>query len=275
MVMIKKKLKLFLKSILGPRLNAKDLTGALNEVGIKGSRHVLMHSALSKCGYFVGGQRVLVHTIREHLGGDSTLVLPSHSWKQVSNGLRTFDQKNTPSCVGAVSEWFRSQPDTRRSLHPTHSLAAIGPDVDALLAGHENAETPCGRFSPYHRLLELDVSILLLGAPLESNTSYHCCEGLMELPYLLRPEKIEFRFLPISGEPFSKALAIHQPRIPRNLQLMNQELSELGILKSCKLGSGWIHRIQGKPFMEYLCDRLKKDNEFLLADKSSGSESTR
>jgi hypothetical protein len=28
MVMIKKKLKLFLKSILGPRLNAKDLTGA-------------------------------------------------------------------------------------------------------------------------------------------------------------------------------------------------------------------------------------------------------
>jgi|SanBayMetagenome_1026888.scaffolds.fasta_scaffold00231_11 aminoglycoside 3-N-acetyltransferase len=275
MATIKKKLKIFLKACWGPRIGPKAIAVALKGVGLEKSGHVIMHSALSKCGYLVGGGEALVKTVREYTGPDSTLVLPAHSGKLVSNGLRTFDQRHTPSRVGAVAEWFRNQPLVKRSLHPTHSVAALGPDVDSLLSGHENAQTPCGRNSPYHRLLELDASILLLGAPLESNTSYHCCEGLMELPYLLRPEKIEFRFLPISGEPFSKALAIHQPRIPRNLQLMNQELSELGILKSCKLGSGWIHRIQGKPFMEYLCDRLKKDNEFLLADKSSGSESTR
>lgn len=275
MGMIKKKLKLFIKACWGPRIGPEAIALALKGVGLENSRHVLMHSALSKCGYLVGGGETLVKTVREFTGPDSTLVLPSHSWKLVSNGLRTFDQRHTPCCVGAVSEWFRNQPLVQRSLHPTHSVAALGPDVDSLLSGHESAQTPCGRYSPYHRLLELDASILFMGAPLESNTSYHCCEGLMELPYLLRPENIEFRFLPITGEPFSKALAIHQSRIPRNLQLMNQELSELGILKSCRLGSGWIHRIQGKPFMEYLCDRLKKDNRFLLADKSSGRESTR
>jgi len=55
MATIKKKLKIFLKACWGPRIGPKAIAVALKGVGLEKSGHVIMHSALSKCGYLVGG----------------------------------------------------------------------------------------------------------------------------------------------------------------------------------------------------------------------------
>src|SRR6266571_3397586 len=49
---------------------------------------------------------------------------------------------------------FRRGPEVVRSLHPTHSVAVSGNKADAIVAGHHAAETPCGRPTPYGKLLE-------------------------------------------------------------------------------------------------------------------------
>jgi aminoglycoside 3-N-acetyltransferase len=37
-----------------------------------------------------------------------------------------FDVRNTPSGMGRIAEFIRKHSDARRSLHPTHSVSAIG-----------------------------------------------------------------------------------------------------------------------------------------------------
>jgi aminoglycoside 3-N-acetyltransferase len=78
-----------------------------------------------------------------------------------------------------------------RSLHPTHPVAAWGRDAKAVVEGHELATTPCGKPSPYFRLLERDGKILLLGTDISSLTFFHTLEEMLE------PE------LPV--QPFTKA----------------------------------------------------------------------
>ena len=45
-----------------------------------------------------------------------------------------YDARLTPSRNGAVTEALRLRPDARRSVHPTHPYAAIGPHADYLIA---------------------------------------------------------------------------------------------------------------------------------------------
>ena len=81
--------------------------------------------------------------------------------------------------MGLITEVFRRSPEVVRSIHPTHSVAVWGNRTDAIIAGHEHAETPCGRHTPYGRLLEYDGKILLAGVP--ANTMTFCYFVLEEL----------------------------------------------------------------------------------------------
>ena len=89
------------------------------------------------------------------------------------------DLRRTPSRMGLVSEIFRRSPDVVRSVHPTHPVAAWGERAKLLVAGHSEAGTPCGAGSPYHRLLEFDGRIVMLGADVTSLTFFHTAEALL------------------------------------------------------------------------------------------------
>ena len=93
---------------------------------------------------------------------------------------RMFDPRTTPSQVGLLSEVFRRSPGVVRSIHPTHSVAAWGSDTDWWLRDHHLAETPCGRGTPFHRLLERNGKIALAGTGIPSMTFFHCAEELLE-----------------------------------------------------------------------------------------------
>ncbi|MEM7655745.1 MAG: AAC(3) family N-acetyltransferase, partial [Bacteroidota bacterium] len=115
------------------------------------------------------------------------LLFPSLSYQQVHRQQPRFHWRDTPSNVGALPEWFRQQPESIRSIHPTHSVSGQGPDIAALLGGHEQDDTPCGPNSPFHRLRSWGGQILMLGCGLGPNTSMHAIEELVEPPYLFDP----------------------------------------------------------------------------------------
>jgi aminoglycoside 3-N-acetyltransferase len=101
-------------------------------------------------------------------------------------GNPVFDVKRTPSRMGLITEVFRRTPGVVRSIHPTHSVAAWGQHAREIIAGHERSMTPCGRATPYGRLLQHSGKILFLGVSAGTMTfSYFVAEELE--PRLSRP----------------------------------------------------------------------------------------
>ena len=87
------------------------------------------------------------------IGPKGTLVFPTFSIdKTMENTLNNkkyiFNPNTTPSTVGKITEVFRTLPDVKRSLHPTHSVAALGPLAEELTNTHLDDGTNFGRSSP-------------------------------------------------------------------------------------------------------------------------------
>lgn len=145
---------------------------------------VMVHASLRALGQVSGGAETVIQGLLSALGADGTLLMPALSYEHVNRENPRFDVKNTPSNVGIIPETFRQRAGTKRSIHPTHSVCALGPLSAALLDPHIEDETPCGSHSPFHTLPTYNGQILMLGCGLEPNTSMHAIEELVAPPYL-------------------------------------------------------------------------------------------
>lgn len=242
------------------------LVSDLQQLGIHRGQILLVHASLSAIGYVPGGPRSVIGSLCDVVGLHGTLVMPTHSWDQVSAGLRTFDARYTESCVGAVAEHFRRMPGVVRSLHPTHSVAALGPLAPMLVKGHERCEAPCGEGSPYAKILERDGKLLFLGVGLERNTCFHTVEALAAVPYLLRRQPDEFTIVDASGKTKNASIVRHQARIPRRFTEMEQFLYECEALHRGRVGCARSLLVAGCKMRDTLVTRLRQEPDFLLSD---------
>lgn len=88
-----------------------------------------------------------------------------------------YDPEETPCTTGIIPETFRKRPGVIRSLHPVHSIAAIG------LKAQEITSAGDGRsLSGWKVLLELDGYVLLIGVGLEVCTAMHLAESMVKFP---------------------------------------------------------------------------------------------
>lgn len=177
-----------------------SLRADLHRLGVVPGMTIMVHSSLSRLGYVAGGAQAVVHALLDALGPDGTLVMPTHSaalsdpadwqnppipetwWSEVRATMPAFDPALTPTrAMGAIVECFRHLPGVRRSLHPTVSAAAVGPDAEHLTATH-TLEYGLGEGSPQARLCERGGHILLLGVTHANNTSLHLAEYRTSAP---------------------------------------------------------------------------------------------
>ncbi len=160
------------------------LTRDLLDLGVRPGGVLLVHSSLRALGPLEGGAEAVLRGLLAALGPRGTLLLPALSYASVGPRQPLFDQLGTPSCIGALPEYFRRRAGTLRSVHPTHSVCALGPLAAELLSGHELDSTPVGPHSPFARLPQVAGQILFLGCGMRPNTSMHGVEELAEPPYL-------------------------------------------------------------------------------------------
>lgn len=69
-----------------------------------------------------------------------------------------------------------------RSLHPTHSVAALGRDAIEFTGDDHRFDTPCARGSSWGKLLDRKATILLIGVDLKRNTFIHGVEEWVDIP---------------------------------------------------------------------------------------------
>lgn len=165
----------------------------LEELGLLPGDTVLVHASFSSLKSDGISPQEILEWFLAYLGEEGTLCMPALSYKYVNKQNPCFDQRLTGSCVGILPETFRLMPGVRRSLHPTHSVCAVGKHTTALLEKHHLDQTPCGKHSPFSLLPELGGKILMLGCGLNTNTSMHAIEEQVEPPYVF-------------GEPFMNKL---------------------------------------------------------------------
>ncbi len=169
----------------------EKMAADLISLGIKSDDVILMHSSLSSLGHIDGGAESVIDTLLSVLT-NGTLLLPALSYSYVTDENPNFSLKDTPSCVGAINEYFRTRPGVLRSMHPTHSVCGIGRQAAQILSKHIETNTPVGAVSPFALLPEFNGKILMLGCGLRPNTSMHGVEELSKPPYLLKPDMVEY-----------------------------------------------------------------------------------
>ena len=175
-------------------LTAASFAEQLNRCGLRAGHTVLVHLAMSRLGWVIGGAEAVLGGLLAALGPTGTLMMPTHTtnntdpsewqhppipqawWQLVRDHTPAYNPATTPtSQMGAVPELLRTWPGALRSSHPVTSFAAIGPNAEFLIADHVLAEDTGDR-SPVGRLYELDGLVLLLGVTHWNNTSLHLAE---------------------------------------------------------------------------------------------------
>jgi aminoglycoside 3-N-acetyltransferase len=185
---------------------ARKIASGIRELGVLLEDTILVHSSFKSLGYIPGGIETVIQGFLEAIGPEGTLLLPGLSLGL--NPSEIFDVRSTPSNVGAIPEYFRTREGTSRSLHPSHSVCAIGKRTNELLDDHGLDNTPCGRHSPFRKLAETNGKIVMLGCGLKPNTTMHALEEYVEPPYLYGPARI-YTIRNHQGNTFQKEYRTH------------------------------------------------------------------
>jgi len=242
-----------------------DLKRALLELGVRPGDALMVHSAFDRFLGFRGGPVEVVRALQEIVGPGGTLMMPTIPFRgtavEYALGDPVFDVRQTVSMMGLITEVFRRSPGVVRSIHPTHSVAAWGDKADALIAGHELADTPCGRLTPYGRLLDYDGKILLMGvSPSTMTFCYFVAEELEpRLPVLvLTLDKYSLRWKAEDGTVRVSSVRLFAPGLDHDLSPLVAEL---------KRRAQWRQRRVGRLRLALLRARDVYDAAAALADK--------
>lgn len=159
----------------------QDLLNELRNLDIDPTGTLLVHASLKSMGDIDGGADTVLDALSEHMN-DGLLVLPTHSWENINADNPMFYVEDTPVCIGILPELFRKREGVVRSLHPTHSVGALGKDKEEFIKGNELFDTPCARNSPWGKLLDRQSTIMLIGVDLRRNTFIHGVEEWVDIP---------------------------------------------------------------------------------------------
>ena len=191
----------------------QDLLSHLGAMGIDPSGTLLVHSSMKAIGEVEGGADTVLDALCEYMQ-NGLLVLPTHTWRQMNETYTVFDSRTEPSCVGLLTNLFMKREGVIRSLHPTHSVAAIGKDAADYTAGEELTRTPCPRNGCWGKLYDRKAQILFLGCSLKSNTYLHGVEEWVDTPNRLKATAQDFTVIDRDGVSYTVPQYRHHTEDP-------------------------------------------------------------
>ncbi|MGA2892831.1 MAG: AAC(3) family N-acetyltransferase [Xanthobacteraceae bacterium] len=152
---------------------------------------LVVHSAIATLSRQGFRAEAMIEVLLDYMR-HGTVAMPTMTWRTVTPEQPTWDELNTPSHTGVLTEVFRTRYADARSIHPTHSVAAYGPQARRLVARHHLDDTPVSANSPYGLMRETPAYVLFLGVGLESCTAIHFPEEAVAPDVYVRPpEQVE------------------------------------------------------------------------------------
>ena len=248
-----------------PSVAKTDIALGLRQLGLNEGDGLLVHSSLSSLGYVHGGADTVIDALLEVVGKTGTVLVPTLTGTEHDGPEQPpiFDVRHSPCWTGRIPSTFLQRQEARRSLHPTHSIAGIGPMTAALTEGHEDCITPCGPDSPYYRLAELGGYVLLIGIGQDSNTTVHTCEELAEVPYHLQSQPTDAVIIDYEGRRHIRRLTLHDWGTPRQFVRIDDELLRRGLMRVARVGNANLRLIRSMVMIEWLVGVLREEPRYL------------
>ncbi|MBZ0296201.1 MAG: AAC(3) family N-acetyltransferase [Anaerolineae bacterium] len=239
----------------------------LHDLGLHTGCRVLAHSSLSSFGHVEGGADMVIDALLDVVGHSGTILVPTLTGSEALSASNPplFDPENTPCWTGRIPETFRQRPDAIRSLHPTHSVAAIGADARRLTSMHQDSITPCDALSPYGLLATMpDSYILLLGVGHNSNTTFHHVEEIVGVDYHMQPGLVRAE-IHTGDETLIRHIMLHAYGTPRNFGVMEAVYTERDIQYMTKIGEATVRLVVAQAMVEVTTQCLQADHRILCA----------
>jgi aminoglycoside 3-N-acetyltransferase len=243
---------------------------ALRQLGVERGSCMLFHASfapLSRRGLLP--ERVLEAFVGYLDGG--TLLAPTLSWREVSPDRPVFDEQATCSNVGILSEVFRTGFAERRSLHPTHSVAGLGPLIGRLLSDHSRDARPCSPQSPWGRLAETNTTVLMINVDMDACTLVHSLEETFDPGRYLRDEVEWYRCVDRSGSSLDVPVRRHR-KLHRNFWKFREALQRRNQCRFTELLGSRIFAFKAADLVQVGSDMFEQDRGASLAGDGEPSK---
>lgn len=248
----------------------ESLLANLRAAGIAPGDSLLVHSSYKSIGPVAGGGPAVLAALKAAVGPmgepQGLLLLPTHTWREVPGKTTVFDVRTTPSCVGYLTELFRSDPTVVRTLHPTHSLGVWGAGAMAYAAGEEDQCTPCGPRSAYGRLFDRNAWIMLVGTDFSTNTIVHCIEEIARVPGRLSPQPMKMTIIDHDGRPLKRLFHTHHGADSDLYVKLQPVLARHGLLRQVPLGDATCYLMRARALLDATMALLGQDMDILGND---------
>jgi aminoglycoside 3-N-acetyltransferase len=158
----------------------------LQGFGVPSDGVLVVHSAiatLSRHGFRAEG---IIEALIDYMR-DGNLFMPTMTWRTVTVENPSWNEIETCSHTGVLTEIFRTRYASARSIHPTHSVAGLGPAARILTSRHHIDSTPVSGNSPYGLMRDYETYVLMVGVGLEACTAIHLPEETINVDLYVRP----------------------------------------------------------------------------------------
>lgn len=188
-------------------ITKETLKQDIKNMNLQSSDAIMIHSSMKSIGQVDGGAEAVIDAFMEYFR-DGMVMMPTHTWAQMSTEYNIFDPENEPACVGILPNLFMKRQGVVRSLHPTHSMAVYGKDADKYIENEENCTTPCTPGGCWDRLRDINTKILLIGVNHIKNTYIHSVEEVYNVPERLTEKPVDFKIKMPDGD--LKDVSVHR-----------------------------------------------------------------
>jgi aminoglycoside 3-N-acetyltransferase len=237
-------------------LDTDSITIGLKELGVVSGDKILVHSSMAAIGDVDGGADTVIDALINAVGPDGMIVVPTFAC------VAPYDRRTSKTPLGAVSDRLWRRPGAVRSLHPTHSVAAIGKGAEELVKDHEKAPTAYAEGTPYYKLTQMGGKILLLGVDQDRNTTMHAVESIAHSPYLkdIQGTYIDDELQQITI-PIADMAGPHRDFIGLDRLFRDRNIMRIG-----RIGGAVCRLIEAGPMLQVSLEAFQKDPAAVLCE---------
>lgn len=246
--------------------NKSTLIKDIETAGIRKNGTLLIHSSMKAIGEVDGGAETVLDAFSEYMS-DGLLIFPTHSWDEGHLKNDFYDYKTEPSCVGILTNLFMKRQGAMRSLHPTHSVTAMGKRAREYIGRDNNVTTPCPRTGCFGGLYDENAQLLFLGASLKTNTYIHSLEEQLEIPNRLADKPRKLKILQENGSVNEIDYYGHYSTlgdVSKNYDKLLKPMLKMGIAKKVKIGDAISYLVEVVPMTDWVLGLLREN--FALFD---------
>ena len=231
----------------------------LRALGVMPGDVLFVHSSMKAIGTSLSPETIL-QTLYEAVCPGGTLLLPAFTYASVTPEHPVFDSRTAEPCVGLLPRTFFRMPGVVRSIHPTHSVCALGQDAVRLTKDHVLDETPVGPHAPLMQLASCGGKLLFIGDILHACTFMHGVEERVGTDYVLTREKLRYI---VDGEPrmlYGHDFAGWQQEYPRIQNILGPDALTRGAF-----GSAPCCLIDAAALLEAATRKLHEDMHYFVS----------